>query len=125
MAMVRRTQPKRKRRKGRVRYKYERRFILGWWKVESGRRSAVHCLSSLVDDVIFAFHCNGIILSQKCAQFGEISCGVFAGDPGFVDGGDFDDEVRFGFLELIHKVGAQRLDIRSGYVMIEIKIEDV
>ena len=95
----------------------------GRWTIDHVLWSMVSGLSSLVDDVIFAFHCNGIILSEKCAQFGEVACGVFAGDPGFVYGGDFDDEARFGFLQLSHEVCAQELEVGIGYVVVEIEIK--
>ena len=87
--------------------------------------SMVGGLSSFVDDVIFFFHCNGIILIQKRAQFRKVTAGVFAGDPGFVYGGDFDDEAWLGFLHLGHEVCAQGLDVGIRDVMIEIKIEDI
>ena len=60
---------------------------------------------------------------QECAEFGEFTGGVSACDPGFVYGGDFDDEARRCFLQVAHEVCAQSLDVWIGNVLIEVKVK--
>ena len=92
------------------------------------KKTVVYRLWSVVpfvDDVIVSIHCNGIIFVQERAQFGEITGGVFAGDPGLINGCDFDYETRRCGRQLLNKIHAQRLDIWIRNVMIKIKIKDI
>ena len=78
-----------------------------------------------INYVIIFMDCNGIILIEKRAQFGEFARGVWTCDPGFICGGDFDDEARTCNLQVIHKICTQGSDVWMGNMVIKIKVKNV